>query len=446
MSSESHLLSQRNRDHVFHICFQFLKDKYKIELPEKQLHSILSQCMSEMIDYYTNSPPFPSVDEFNKRTIVRAKEKILLLMRDITMPPPPPRPKPRVIEKEAPRANDHMVGAHQTFDTTVDPEPPKNSIDDDDAQQEESFLKKLQNLEMQRNASVVPSTNVESNKAGVGGVASGAGASVLTPKPAAPPPPSGTTVLYLPTSSDPTVRTSKSFVVHSGDRMWSYFHDRSILSWEGPLPVAETYMHCTSLLISPATHIVSPIIRVAIEGPGGHESETICTFMRKGRKWDMWEPASGTLGTMRTVPTPWTIRLFDVTGRLLDLGKDGYTIQEAHALLNKNTKWVFHESIPMLTRGMTLLCRHSDGTVRRHTALHVHESAVEVEGKHTDVVGCVCAIDDLQVTLVFEIIKNESGATTPALAAAHGNTTVPVATLGGGTVRNSIEAPRKGGK
>lgn len=423
---ESHLVSQRNRDHVFSICYQFLKDKYQIELPEKQVRSILSQCMTEMIDIYSNNPPFPSVDEFNKRTIVRAKEKILLLMRDLTMPPPPPPPKrtppqPSMMEREP---------AAQSL-------PPQSAtLNDDPPEEEESFLKKLQNLELQRNASIVPDTSSNKQIA--------ATPTLLSPKPAAPPPPSGTTVLYLPTPTDGPVRTSKSFVVHSGERMWNYFHERAVLSWEGPLPISDTYMHCTSLLISPATHIVSPIIRVAIEGPGGHECETICTFTRKGRKWDIWEPASSTLGTMRTIPTPWTIRLFDVTGRLLDLGKDGYTIQEAVALLNQNTKWVFHESIPMLSRGMTLLCRHADGTIRRHTALHVHESCVEVEGKHTDVVGCVCAVDDLQVTLVFEIIKNETG--TRDHSGTHGNPPVPIATVGGGTLRSAIEPPAKSGK
>jgi hypothetical protein len=387
--------------------------------------------MSDMVELYKQNPPFPSVDEFNKRTIVRAKEQILLLLRDITMPPPPPRPTPPMQSSSVPERS----LPQRSPMPNPPPVPPSPIMEEQDTSEDaDHFLKKLQNLELQRNATMVPSANPRPQEESV----------VLTPKPSQPPPPSGTTVLYLPTPTDAAMRTSKPFVIHSGDRMWSYFHDRSILSWEGPLPASDTFMNCTSLLISPSAHITSPIVRVEIEGPGGHTSETICTFMRKGRKWDMWQPASSTIATMRTIPTPWTIRLFDVTGRLLDLGKDGYTIREATALINKNTKWVFHEPIAMLTRGMVLLCRHMDGTVRRHTALHVHENSVEVEGRHTEVVGCLCAVDDLQVTLVFEVIKNE---TPPAsVSAAHGNSSVPAGTIGGGTVRGAIETPSKSGK
>jgi hypothetical protein len=436
MTPETQLLSQRNQEHVFRICFQFLKDKYHLDLPEGQVRMILSQCMNDMVEMYKQNPPFPPVDEFNKRTIVRAKEQIMLLLREITMPPPPPRPTP------PPAAPPKM----QTVPPSHPMSPPalpvrEDNVGDDAIEEsgEDTFLKKLQNLELQRNASIVTAASQPRPVEPAGD------AMVLAPKPVAPPPPSGTTVLYLPTPTDGGVRMGKSFVVHSGNRLWSYFHERALLSWEGPMPGSESYMHCTSLLISRSAQIISPIIRIAIEGPGGHNAETLCTFAQKGHKWDVWQPASSTIGTMRTVPTPWTIRLYDITNRLLDLGKDGYTIREATALINQNTKWVFHESIPMLTRGMTLLCRHADGTVRRHTALHVHDASVEVEGRHTEVEGCVCAVEDLQVTLVFEMIKNE---TAPPVVGgvAHGNPPVSVSTVGSGVVRGAIETPAKGGK
>lgn len=431
MTPETQLLGQRNREHVFQICFQFLKDKYHLNLPEGQVRMILSQCMTDMVEMYKQNPPFPPVDEFNKRTIVRAKEQIMLLLREITMPPPPPRPTAA------------STPAKTQAPASSPPPPPSmpipQDIEDDVIEEsgEDNFLKKLQHLELQRNASIVSAASQPRPAEAVGD------SMVLTQKPAAPPPPSGTTVLYLPTPTDGGVRTGKSFVIYSGDRLWSYFHERSVLSWEGPTPGSESYMHCTSLLVSRSAQIISPVIRVNIEGPGGHAAETLCTFAHKGHKWDVWQPASSTIGTLRAVPTPWTIRLYDITGRLLDLGKDGYTIREVTTLINQNTKWVFHESIPMLTRGMTLLCRHSDGTIRRHTALHVHDSAVEVEGRHVDVEGCVCAVEELQVTLIFEMIKNE---TAPPVVGGHGNPAVSVSTLGGGAVRGAIEASAKGGK
>ena len=423
----NHLLGQRNVDHVLQLCLQFLREKYQINIQESQLRSILIKCMNELLDLYKdNQQQLPSVDEFNKQTIVRAKQQIMIHVREISSTPshpPPPEPKPIVVP--------------QSLQPPPPPVPPSPIMEEQDQSEDsETFLKKLQTLELQRNASVVPNTTPPPVREPLFQTKSQGTV-------AGPPASSGTTVLYLPSPQTAlSIPSSKPFVVHSGDRLWNYFHDRSILSWEGPLPSQDTYMKCTSLLISPQTYIVSPIIRVCIEGPGGHTCETICTFSQKGRKWDCWAPASETIGTLRTVPCPWTIRLYDVTGRLLDLGKDGYSIKEATHLLNGNTKWVLHESIPMLMRGMTILCQGKDGSIRRHTALHVHENSIEVEGKHLDVNDCVCAVEDLQVTIIFEIIKNE----TIQPVNTNGNTAVPSRTVGNGTPRGTIGTSSKSGK
>lgn len=415
----SPFLAPRNLDHIFNICYPFLRDKYNVELPDAQLRSILKQCMEELMEYYHENPPAPAIDELNKRTIIKAKDHILILMRELNMPRPPPPPAPSV----------NVSALSQP-----PPVPPSPIMEDQDHSEDtEIFLKKLQNLELQRTATVVTPPSEP----------------LLKPTaPPTPPPSTGTTVLYLPSSSAPIApRISKPFVIYSGDRMWNYFHERAIMSWEGPLPVSDSmYMRCTSLLISQAQYIVSPIIKVRIEGPGNHMAETICTFAKKGRKWDIWEPASESIGNLRVVPSPWTIRLYDMTDRLLDLGKDGYAIQEAVKLLNGNTKWTFVEMVPMLTRGMTLLCRGGDGTIKKHTALHVHENAVEVEGAHTDAVGCVCAIEDLQITIIMEIIKNESGSGTSSSVDNHGNTPVPARLTGSGVARGTISTPKKSGK
>lgn len=419
----SPFLSSRNIDHIFQICSLFLKDKYKIELPEQQLRSVLVKCMEELINYYQENPPTPSMEEMNKRTIIKAKDRIFILARDMNMPRHPPPPSHVTVSQVTPAPA-----------PAPPPVPPSPIMEEQDHSEDtEVFIKKLQNLELQRTASVTvsPASQEPLLKQVV---------------PTAPPPSSnGTTVLYIPSSAPSGPRMSKPFVVYSGDRMWSYFHERSVMSWEGPTPVADaTYMKCTNILLSQALHIITPIIKIRIEGPGNHSVETLCTFSKKGRKWDIWEPASETIGTLRVVPCPWTIRLYDVGNRLLDLGKDGYTIQEAVILINGNTKWTFGEEIPMLTRGMTLLCKCNDGTIKKHSALHVHETSVEVEGAHTGVVGYLCAVEDLQITIIMEMIKNET--LTHNSPNEHGNTTIPPRVTGGGTSRGAIDPATKGGK
>jgi hypothetical protein len=369
MASTSAFFAVKNVQHIFELCRRFLVDKYQVDVPEKQLRTILQDVMQELQDYFDNHPPMPPVDELNKRTIIRAKEKILLLMRDLTMPPSPP-PPPAASLPKSPEEDD-----------TQDPK-------------DEEFFNKLQQLELQRSASIATPAPTPPKEP------------LLVPSAPLPPPPSGPTVLYVPTTAP--LRSSQTVLIAGIDRDWQYFHDRASMVWSGPLPISESSQLSLSALWLPSgVDQHTPYVLLEIEGAGGHLLEVVCSRAQKGDTWDMWRPISDSSALLKSVACPWNLRVKDAFRELLPLGSDGMVIEEVERLASGNTQWTLSHTTHV-QKGTCLVVQDNKGKRTRFTVLQVYAKRIEVAGDATRLQGSLCAVWNQQWSLVLENVKIES--------------------------------------
>lgn len=457
-SSAKTFLSNTNKEHVLALCNQYLKNAHSIEVPLDRLFLILKSVMQDLKAYYDENPPFPSLEDMNKRTIVKTKERIMLFMREAavagrkaptdgrgdarepqkmmvrkakssnenvatnSLPPPPsiPRPVPASNDALVPGAlfpiAEETVEAVETAETeevfavdaVIGMEEDTNTRGND----KDIFMRRLQELELQRNASLASKMEQSATTAPSQPVF------LQSTQPAASSLTAGPTVLYVPTVQ--SQKATNTLQICGLDREWYYFHDRSVLVWsDSTVQQNASRMYLSCVLLPSFVRNRTPLVQVCIESVGNHQQLLHCVCRDSGGGsgsggWDIWKPPTESAGALLPLACPWTIHIRDVMGQPLAIGHDGITITEAQRLTNGHTKWTLQrhpeDSVGSLlgsgiTKGHHIICRQADGTQTKHEILQVYENEVSVLGDQLQCKGCICAVWELQATILIETEK-----------------------------------------
>lgn len=356
---------------ITQLCAAFMKDKYGITVEDAKMKRMCAVAMKQVEDSIGNQT-LPTI-EIQKRAISIVKAKLLKEQKPIPEQPviqPPSAPLPPIAEQ-----------------------------DDSKHDETEDFAQRLQELEMTRNAALAasmikpPSDPV---KPGVDTKAVERVAAVNAPMP---------TVVYIPSGSTKFAK-SKPIIINGIDRMWNYFHERSVVVWSGPLPTfAESFTMSLNSLTLPPT-ISTPYVIVDITSATGVQVLIPCFKVFSSHPWDVWKPVSQNVATFTPFACPWTIKLLDCRQQPLDLGKDGEIVDTVSKLLNGCTKITLKSKT---TGGLKPGHRIITGTGKKQTSktvMHVLNNEIEIEG---DVLpGQIICNESAQMSLLFEAQKNDS--------------------------------------
>jgi hypothetical protein len=174
---------------------------------------------------------------------------------------------------------------------------------------DDSFFHRLQDIEAQRRqVNDVP------------------GAPVLAPDPApASFTPAAVSTIFVPAPP----RRGQTLCIRSFARPWHLPALRATLAWAGPLPAAADAgnVRVAACQLPAAVADATPYVRLSVEGVAGATFECILLPGATRGRWSAWRAAAESLAHVRPVPCPWTLRLFDASGQLLDLGADGVLLQ-----------------------------------------------------------------------------------------------------------------------
>lgn len=407
-----------------------------MDIPEVNLRQFLQTSIHELTQFYTENPPLPSIEDFNKRVIVRVKEKAMLFLRASTVPTHPPPPHKTSIQSKGNSINfsHHNQPKEDVVVSRPDvtermPSPPKYQNDpninmlpppsmetlqnNNEEDTEDAFVKKLQELELQRSAAIAPKDQASGpvTKQPSSSMQSSSSSSYLTsPLPQAPPP-SAPTVLYVPTITNVS-KLSKTIVIHSAERLWDYFHDRNTFMWAGPTPDSSSL--CVASLILPSVVAsLTPVVELHIQGAGGQQIDIHCVCShRTGSTWDTWKPASLNEASLRTIACPWNIQLRDVLHKPLDLGADGITITDVALMPYGTSTRAKLTNHAFLQKESVIMRKDANGDIAKHRVMQVSDIGIEIEGDLTKHVGAICGIWDMQSSIILEVTKNENDKTT----------------------------------
>lgn len=231
-------------------------------------------------------PPAADVDTLNKYVGVRLRERFLGMLKEAQQAQAAQPPAPQVPPQAPPPA--------QSTDVNAD-------VDD--------FYYRLQDVEVARQRiSDIPVTP----------------AAQATPDvvEAAPAIPAAVSTVFMPTPP----KRGQALCIRSFARPWQTGPSpRAVLPWEGPLPpfIDATGLRLVACQLPSFVADLTPYVRLAIDGVGGATTECVLLPTHDGGRWKRWAPAAESLSYLVPVPCPWTIRLFDAAGQLLDMGFDG---------------------------------------------------------------------------------------------------------------------------
>lgn len=291
------------------------------------------------------------------------------------------------------------------------------------------FMKKLQELELQRNASlltpspqpIVDPVNPQNKSSNPNTISTSTANSINQGSQINPNAP---TVLYVPTIAP--IRSSKSILIHSVDRMWDYFHDRSSFGWAGPLPdlTNGNELEFGAILLPSCVATETPIVEVKIEGVGNNIQSIFCVLSNNSNNqinangtvssgWHIWKPITEGLSILKSLPCPWNIHLLDSLGEPLLLGKDAIEILEIdYALTKGNTRLVLAYS-SLIIKGSILMWKDDESKLKRakvlNSALSNGQNILEIEGDHVSKLNknILCGLWNMQSTIILEI-KNKN--------------------------------------
>lgn len=353
---------------VASITSSFMKDTYGISYDAS---SIQSMCAAALRQVYTDNPGMP-VNDINKRAISMVKDLLLKRQQQKDVPESPETPAaPPGIAAEQPVSDDA-----------------------------DAFFSKLQDLEMTRNASLAASLQRPPSEY----------ITAAATAPVAPAPQLNTpAIVYV---SSVSTKLARAFVINGIDRMWNYFHERSVVVWSGPIPAlspGDTITVALSCLCLPPS-VVSPFVFVDIAGATGQNVCIPCTKSSTGSPWDTWKPVSKNVATFPPISCPWTVKLLDSRRRDLNLGKDDATVATAVKLFNGNTKVVLSRPYTSI-KDHTLTFKSSTDSDITSRVLNVLGSELEVEGDLSMTSGYYVCDESAQMSLLFEVQKNESTVT-----------------------------------
>ena len=442
---QQHPLSADNINIISKLCGNFIRERYNVSLEDSTLKQILTNIHKKNLQYFNAHPPIPSLDELNKRAISEVRDFIIQQKQqsqpqlqqplqppqqflqppqqlqqplqppqqlqqpqqyDVTMPlynannfQPPPAPQLQQKLQTNTPLNNEIISANT--DSLLEPvdfnETSETSIRDE--KNEDSFFKKLQTLELQRGQQInlkepqndpFPSANQQKTQ------------------PA--PPQSTNTIIYMSNNTSLTAdyRNIKPVVLCGSSRMWVHIVDRNLLIFNGPLPDS-VHMRLCKIMLPKRVAKNTPCVNVRIQSATDKVIEILCHLDKEGTTWDIWKPISNVLSLIKTFACPWTITLYDLFNKPLEMGKDGNKITSVTRLINGNTKITVEPDNFDITSYAQILIQTNDNKEEHINILHVSQNTIELPGDYTHLKESETYICNLQaqVYLIFEMEKQE---------------------------------------
>lgn len=453
---QQHPLSADNINIISKLCGNFIRERYNVSLEDSTLKQILTNIHKKNLQYFNAHPPIPSLDELNKRAISEVRDFIIQQKQqpqphaqfqqppqqflqqpsqqflqpqqfqqplqqslqkplqtqqlpqhhDVNMPlydinnfQPPPAPQLQQKLQTNTPLNNEIISANT--ESTLEPvdfnETSETSIRDE--KNEDSFFKKLQTLELQRGQQInlkepqndpFPSANQQKIQAA--------------------PPQSTNTIIYMSNNSSLTsdYRNIKPVVLCGSSRMWVHIVDRNLLIFNGPLPDS-VHMRLCKIMLPKRVAKNTPCVNVRIQSATDKVIEILCHLDKEGTTWDIWKPISNILSLIKTFACPWTITLYDLFNKPLEMGKDGNKITSVTRLINGNTKITVEPDNFDITSYAQILIQTNDNKEEHINILHVSQNTIELPGDYTHLKESDTYICNLQaqVYLIFEMEKQE---------------------------------------
>lgn len=267
--------SKANFQHVLNVSRQFLLDKHNISVPDEEFRNAVAEEMKRI-----GPGTGEDIDILNKRAIIAMRNRYTAPASAATPSEPEPEPEPEEDE-------------------------------------ESMFLGKLRNLELQRTV-VSMTTAIEPAEEPI---------STAPPPPPAPP----TTIIFQGESGPRNTTISDIVIMNSFDRLWMYETERNsfICNHRFSRKVGVDGIAVTMVIIPKIDR--SPFYQLQIKNAAIADNPSHATILLTpsgscaSTQWTYLIPV-GT-GIVQGVASPWIISLSDPQGRIVNMGRDGWVVQ-----------------------------------------------------------------------------------------------------------------------
>lgn len=390
----------------------------KIPSNKKTIKQILMPFINGCIEHFNKNPPFPPLSEINRRAIAHIVDKI----KNIPKIDYEYEKSIKSFQKSAQSLDESReyinqlnnqprfpaeIARYETpltdIQNDIQLQLPKTELIEKDNDTDNTFLKKLEDLEITRN-------NLNTN------VPAPSPVPIISNTPSQPINQqviAAPTVIYVPTK----VKLSdlKQIVINSYDRDWCYSTNRSIFVYSGPIPSGENIkLGFAGIFLPKNVATLTPIIIIEIEGAGGQKQNILCTLSFQGVIWDMWNilrtPDSKD-ANLKNISCPWTIKLYDIYNELLNLGNDSQIITNVEILMNKNASIELNNNSDIDNNNIITIKKGNKDygkfkIINKNNERYQIES-IENNKNYSELQdGLICNMTK-QVIMIIEIKKNE---------------------------------------
>ena len=402
----------------------------------KRVRSILTSFIQGCFEHFNKNPPFPPVSEINRRAIANVVDVIRTKSLEKQQQEHDQIQLPQYNQKfeEAQQRSSNSLKESVEFMNQHHNQPrypsevskynkpiqelpknielPKMEILDDNIDEENTFLKKLEELEITRNTlntttpapSPIPSQNIQP---------SAPQQQSITPQIIAAP-----TVIYVPTKAK--LSDLKQIIINSYDRDWDYSANRSIFVWAGPIPSGESIkLGFSGIFLPKIVATNNAIIIIEIEGAGGQKQTVLCSLSLQGVLWDTWNiirtPDSKNCD-LKHMACPWTIKLYDIYNELLNLGSDSQIINNVDVLMNSNAVVEFNSETDLENNNIFII-KKGNINYGKYKIVNKLDHRYQIQSinnnkNYNELQGGIICNLNKQIIMVIEIKKNEIKPTT----------------------------------
>jgi len=438
-------LEEANISLIANVCNTFIREKYQATLEETTMKRILVSIFKKQITYYTQNPPFPLLEDLNKRAIGEVRDFVIQQKQNKTDKissgpqyqtqahhPPHQNEEIKLLQQQQLRQRESLIQKNQTQQIASHPHfnplpaPQIQSQEDfnnatisiesfneynenNDTVQgmntpsiqmdknEDEFFQRLQVLELQRQQNINiqhPTSNPISGK--------------IDEKVDLPPQIPTNTIIYMNQEpSNELGRNVKPVVLKGHERPWIHSPERHTLIFNGPLPDS-MHIRLSKIMLPKRVSRNTPCVNLAIRSATDKRMEVLCIIDSEGPIWDIWKPISQRLALIKTFACPWTLQLQDIFNKPLSMGKDAIQIINIKELANNNTKIIVEETpdFDFQSYGQ-LLIQNKDGVIEHIDSLHVFDNQIELNGsiKNIDPQNSYICNLQAQAYIVLEMEK-----------------------------------------
>lgn len=395
--------SKSNIDFLSSILNQFFLDKYNAQFPLGGIQAVVTDFISKMDPSLAAKY---SLEELNKRVISSVKDILKTRLAARTAAPSAPPQAPTQQASPLPPLG---------LPPSLGPSSSQIDEDNDEGDEGESFMDKLQQLEIQRSLATGQQGNKDGGAAAGGGAGLDVGAlrsmtDVLGSKVA---PMSTTGAAGAVTATvflQPPIKRGKEFAVRSWDRPWTMESARArngVRVSHVPF-IRDTSTQILFAYLPRSFCATTPYVVLQIQGATGQifqsylfpevnaSSGSAC-----GGPWVALRPGSKSLGYVTPLALPWTVSFLEADGSVLDMGTDGQwleydTEQRMHRFSGNGGSRAAQGDV---------LWAYVGNELKRTRVIETKEDCLRIEGIHKS-----CQVLDYgkQWNIIFEISTTKS--------------------------------------